>query len=150
VTSSPAKPRSHSCWSIISSKNWSEKALERFTVALNQAREEGFRGEQALRRVRSLLWPEPPASLIDEAINNDDVEFVERAVLQAFDLTDPVYVVGCQYYTTRKKISNITRELQLIAPWLSDNEARKRVRWYLEIFRAKAFLSIRRNMDKLE
>lgn len=119
-------------------------------MALNQAREEGFRGEQALRRVRSLLWPEPPASLIDEAINNDDVEFVERAVLQAFDLTDPVYVVGCQYYTTRKKISNITRELQLIAPWLSDNEARKRVRWYLEIFRAKAFLSIRRNMDKLE
>ena len=139
----PPKLRSHSCWSIIRGKNWSDKALERFTAALNQAREEGFRGEHALRRARSILWPEPPASLIDEAINNDDVEFVEQAVLQAFGLTDPVYVVGRQYYTTRKKISDITKELQLIAPWLTDSEARKRVRWCLEIFRAKVFLAAR-------
>jgi hypothetical protein len=33
-----------------------------------------------------------------------------------------VYVVGLQYYTTRKKISDITRELQSIAPWLTDGE----------------------------
>ncbi|TWV14207.1 hypothetical protein FRA07_29970, partial [Klebsiella quasipneumoniae subsp. similipneumoniae] len=46
------------------------------------------------------------------------------------------------YYTTRKKISDITREIQLVAPWLTDSEARKRVRWCLEIFRAKAFLSV--------
>ncbi|ELE9727898.1 hypothetical protein RM407_001522 [Enterobacter kobei] len=140
----PAKPHSHSCWSIIRGKNWSDKALERFTAALNQAREEGFRGEQAMRRARSILWPEPPASLVDEAMMNDDIEFVEQAVLQAFDLTDPVYVVGLQYYTTRKKISDITRELQTMAPWLTDGEARKRVRWCLEIFRAKVFLSAKK------
>lgn len=29
-----------------------------------------------------------------------------------------------------------------VAPWLTDSEARKRVRWCLEIFRAKAFLSV--------
>ncbi len=146
---SPAKPRGHSCWKAISGKNWSDKALERFTAALNQAREEGFRGEQALRRARSILWPEPPASLIDKAINKDDVEFVEQAILQVFELTDPVYVVGRQYYTTRKKISNITKELQLIAPWLTDSEARKRVRWCLEIFRAKVFLAARRDATRL-
>jgi hypothetical protein len=139
----PAKPRSHSCWSIIRGKNWSDKALERFTAALTQAREEGFRGEQAMRRARSILWPEPPASLVYEAMINEDIEFVEQAVLQAFDLTDPVYVVGRQYYTTRKKISEITRELQSLAPWLTDSEARKRVRWCLEIFRAKVFLAAR-------
>lgn len=139
----PAKPRSHSCWSIVRGKNWSDKALERLTAALNQAREEGFRGEQAMRRAWSILWPEPPASLIDEAMTNDDVEFVENAVLQAFELTDPVYVVGLQYYTTRKKISDITRDLQKLAPWLTESEARKRVRWCLEIFRAKAFLAAR-------
>ncbi|MEH1318097.1 hypothetical protein V7I44_24890, partial [Citrobacter farmeri] len=135
-------------WNVIRGRNWSDKALERFTVALNQARDEGFRGEQALRRARLILWPEPQVSVIDEAINSDDVEFVEESVLQAFDLNDPVYVVGCQYYTTRKKISDITRELQGIAPWLTDGEARKRVRWCLEIFRAKVFLSSRKLLSE--
>lgn len=139
----PAKPCGHSCWHVIRGKNWSDKALERFTAALNQAREEGYRGEQAMRRARSILWPEPPSSLIDEAMSSDDAEFMEDVVLQAFDLKDPVYIVGRQYYTTRKKISDITRELQSLAPWLTDNEARKRVRWCLEIFRAKVFLSAR-------
>ncbi|HEC5279616.1 TPA: hypothetical protein R3V32_001067 [Enterobacter cloacae] len=139
----PAKPCGHSCWQVIRGNNWSDKALERFTAALNQAREEGYRGEQAMRRARSILWPEPAASVIDEAITIDDAEFMENVVLQAFDLKDPVYIVGHQYYTTRKKISDITRDLQSMAPWLTDNEARKRVRWCLEIFRAKVFLSAR-------
>ena len=144
----PAKPCGHSCWQVIRGKNWSDKALERFTAALNQAREEGYRGEQAMRRARSILWPEPPASVIDEAMSNDDAEFMEDVVLQAFDLKDPVYIVGCQYYTTRKKISDITRDLQRMAPWLTDNEARKRVRWCLEIFRAKVFLSARHTLKE--
>ncbi|MEO3293092.1 hypothetical protein ABHD31_08055 [Enterobacter cloacae] len=144
----PAKPCGHSCWQVIRGKNWSDKALERFTAALNQAREEGYRGEQAMRRARSILWPEPAACVIDEAMTLDDAEFMEDVVLQAFDLKDPVYIVGRQYYTTRKKISDITRHLQSMAPWLTDNEARKRVRWCLEIFRAKVFLSARHTLKE--
>lgn len=144
----PAKPCGHSCWNVISGKNWSDKALERFTAALNQAREEGFRGEQAMRRARLILWPEPQVNVIDAAINNDDAKFIEDVVLQAFDLNDPVYIVGRQYYTTRKKIADITRELQSLAPWLTDSEARKRVRWCLEIFRAKVFLSARKSLKE--
>lgn len=139
----PRLLRSHACWNVIKGRIWSDKALERFTVALNQAREEGFRGQQAMNRAHSILWPQSSASVIDEALHNDDVDFVEQCVLQALDINDPVYVVGLQYYTTRKKISDITRELQAIAPWLTDGEARKRVRWCLEIFRAKVFLEAR-------
>lgn len=137
----PAKPCGHSCWNVLRGKNWSDKALERFTAALNQAREEGYRGEQAMRRARSILWPESPVSVIDQAMSSDDAKFMENVVLQAFDLKDPVYIVGRQYYTTRKKIADITRDLQHLAPWLTDSEARKRVRWCLEIFRAKVFVS---------
>jgi hypothetical protein len=89
-----------------------------------------------------------PSSIIDEAMTSDDVDFVEQSVLAAFDINDPVYVVGLQFYTTRKKISDITRELQAIAPWLTDGEARKRVRWCLEIFRAKVFLSSRKLLEE--
>jgi hypothetical protein len=38
----PKKPRGHSCWNGMKG-NWSDKALERFTAALNQARS-GFQG----------------------------------------------------------------------------------------------------------
>lgn len=137
----PRMPRGHACWNVLKGRNWSDKALERFTVALNQAREEGFRGQQAMNRAHSILWPQPPASVIDESVHNDDVDFVEQCVLQALDINDPVYVVGLQYYTTRKKISDITRELQVIAPWLTQEKARERVKWCLQIFRAKVFLS---------
>jgi hypothetical protein len=97
-----------------------------------------------MNRAHEILWPRPSVSIIDEAIRKDDTDFVEQSVLLALDLNDPVYLVGLQYYTTRKKISDITRELQVIAPWLTVDEARKRVRWCLEIFRAKVFLSARK------
>ncbi|WP_064546097.1 hypothetical protein [Kluyvera georgiana] len=144
----PRMPREHACWNVIRRGRWSDKALERFTVALDQARREGFKGEQALKRAHCILWPQAPHSIIDEAMTNDDVDFIEESVLSAFDINDPVYVIGLQYYTTRKKIADITRELQSIAPWLTDGEARKRVRWCLEIFRAKVFLSSRKLMEK--
>lgn len=68
-------------------------------------------------------------------------------MLQALDINDSVYVVGLQYYTTRKKIADIARELKMIAPWLTDRAARERVRWCLEIFRAKTFLAVRNQMQ---
>ncbi|EDJ9088458.1 hypothetical protein GFI45_25995, partial [Salmonella enterica subsp. enterica] len=64
--------------------------------------------------------------------------------LEAFSVADPVYIVGMRYYTTRRKIADIARDLQLVAPWLTNREARERVRWCLEIFRAKVFLTARR------
>lgn len=143
----PRKPTGHSCWRMMKGSRWSDKALERFTAALKQAREEGFRGQLALNRARSILWPQPAISVIDTAIHNDDVEFVEQCVLQAFDESDPVYVVGVSYYTSRKKISDITRELLAIAPWLTPEKARERVKWCLQIFRAKVYLSARKLLD---
>ena len=64
-------------------------------------------------------------------------------MLAAFDVTDPVYIIGVSYYTTRKKNSDLTREIQLIAPWLTTDEARKRVRWCVEIFSTRVYLVAR-------
>lgn len=143
---SPRKPTGHSCWRGLRAERWSDKAMERFTEAIEQARSEGFRGQQALNRAHAILWPQPTTSAIDSAMREDDVKFMEKCVLSAFETGDPVYLVGVSYYTTRKKISDITRELQLVAPWLTDSEARKRMRWCLEIFRAKVFLSVWREI----
>lgn len=142
----PRMPKGHACWHMLRGAWWSDKALERFTAAIMQAREEGFKGEQALNRAHEILWPRQPVSMIDNAVHNDDVNFVEQCVLRAFEANDPVYIIGMSYYTTRKKIADLTRDLQQIAPWLTPGEARRRVRWCIEIFRAKAFLEVRKSI----
>lgn len=144
----PRKPTSHSCWWMLKGGRWSDKALERFTTALGQAREEGFRGRNALNRAQAILWPRPANSVIDAAIHDDDSAFVEQCLLDAFESGDPVYVVGVSYYTTRKKISDITRELQRLAPWLTSDQARERVKWCLKIFQGKAYLALRKELRK--
>lgn len=146
----PKMPRNHSCWNGLRGSRWSDNALERFTAALDQARSEGFKGQHIKNRAHAILWPKEPVSVIEQALRNDDIDFVEQSVLVALDANDPVYLVGVQFYTTRKKISDITRELQSIAPWLTENEARRRVRWCLEIFRAKVFLSARKLLSEEE
>lgn len=133
-------------WSEVKQSEWSDTQLSRITEALGQAREEGFRGVQAALRARSILWPVTLSALIEESERRDDADFIEQIMLNTFDLQDPVYLVGRQFYTTRKKMSDITRELQHVAPWLTDGEARKRVRWCLEIFQAKVFLTVCRQM----
>lgn len=142
----PRAPRTHTCWQALRGGRWSDKALARFTEALSQARGEGFRGDLALARAQAILWPKTHVSIIDEALTSDDADFIESCVLEAFEQTDPVYIIGVSYYTTRNKMSDLTRDIQQIAPWLTPNEARKRVRWCVEIFRARVFLSARRNL----
>ncbi|MEJ3766300.1 MAG: hypothetical protein WGP72_11850 [Klebsiella quasipneumoniae] len=142
----PRKPAAHSCWWSVKGERWSDKALERFTAAIEQARAEGFRGPNALKRAQVILWPKQESSVIDTAISNDDADFMEKCVLDAFEVTDPIYIVGMNYYTTRKKISDITRELQKLAPWLTSDQSRERVKWCLKIFQGKAFLAARKNL----
>lgn len=146
-STAPRKPRAQACWRFSKSQRWSDAALEKFTTALNQARKEGFRGQHAIKRAHAILWPAPAVSVIDGALENDDVDFVEHCVLEAFEGNDPVYVIGRDYYTTRKKISDLTRELQRIAPWLSPEMARERVKWCLQIFRAKVYLSAKNHSE---
>ncbi|MEL6029440.1 hypothetical protein RQL66_011430 [Citrobacter freundii] len=52
-------------------------------------RDEGFKGELALKRAHAILWPKHlPASSTKQA-TNDDADFMERCVLEAFETTDP-------------------------------------------------------------
>ncbi|OAT26708.1 hypothetical protein M976_02869 [Buttiauxella ferragutiae ATCC 51602] len=123
---------------------WSDSQLSRITAALEQARHEGYKGHEAVRRAHTVLWAVSLSEMIDEVSRQDDADLIEKAVLNAFKPDDPVYCIGLNYYTTRKKISDLSRELQQVAPWLNENEARKRTRWCIQIFQAKVFLSVRK------
>ena len=135
-------------WAGAKDSDWSESQMSRITDAIEQARAEGYRGPQAIVRAHTILWPVTLGEIIDKAEDEDDADFIEEVMLKTFKTDDPVYLVGMQFYTTRNKISDIARELRLVAPWLTNGEARKRVRWCLEIFRAKIFLAVRREIDE--
>lgn len=51
----PKPPRRHACWGVLKGMRWSDDALERFTAALTQARQEGYRGEYAMTRAQAIL-----------------------------------------------------------------------------------------------
>lgn len=144
----PKMPHSHSCWHSLKGGRWSDKALEKFTAALNQARDEGFRGQQALDRARDILWPPATTSIIDAAIHNDDVDFVESCVLNALDQRDPVFVVGVDFYARKKRVSEIGRYLQWVAPWLTRQQAEDRVRWCISHFNCAVFLEMKKALEK--
>lgn len=131
-------------WSEVKPSEWTDTQLSRINDAIEQARKDGFRGMQAIVRARTILWVAPLKQVMEESERRDDADFIESIMLDTFKTDDPVYQVGVKFYTSREKMSDITRGLQGIAPWLSNNEARKRVRWCLEIFRAKVFLAVKR------
>lgn len=133
-------------WGKLKEDGWDESQLTRITEALKLAREEGFSGPQAMGRARAILWPTTLSDMIEEAERHDDADCIEQAVLRTFELEDPVYVIGMNYYTTRKKISDLARELQHAAPWLTPPMARERVKWCLQIFQAKTFIAVRQSL----
>lgn len=141
-----AQYRLENCNRLVSSAKddgWSDGQLSRITDALNQAKKEGFRGRQAVARAHTILWSLSLSEMMEQTGRRDDADCIEQAALQAFKSDDPVYIVGVRYYTTRTKISDITRELQMVAPWLTEEKARERVKWCLQIFRAKIFLAVK-------
>ena len=141
-----AQYRLENCNRLVSSARddgWSDGQLSRITDALNQAKKEGFKGRQAVARAHTILWSLSLSEMMEQTERRDDADCIEQAALQAFKSDDPVYIVGVRYYTTRAKIADITRELQTVAPWLTDDKARERVKWCLQIFRAKIFLAVK-------
>lgn len=124
---------------------WSDSQLKRITEALAQAKKEGFRGREIVRRAHTILWAKSLSEMMEGAAKKEDADLVERAVLDAFKSDDPACIIGRDFYTTRKKIADIARELQGVAPWLTEREARERTKWCIQIFQAKVFLSLRRS-----
>ena len=49
-----------------------------------------------------LRVPKALVSILNEALADDDADFMEQCVLEAFEQNDPVYIIGASYYTTRK------------------------------------------------
>ncbi|MCP6582490.1 hypothetical protein NL505_29100, partial [Klebsiella pneumoniae] len=67
----PRKPSGHSCLLGMKGDHWSDKALERFTAAIEQPRSEAYRGRQALSRPHAMLWPKTSTVAIDAATTVD-------------------------------------------------------------------------------
>lgn len=134
-------------WACLRDEEWSNSAAKNITGTLLKLHCIGYRGADLLEMAQSILWPKESLSEMMskcDAIENND--FIEQAILATLTRDDPVYIVGIEYYTNKKRISEIARNLINVAPWLTRKQSEDRARWCLEIFRAKVFLSVRNAM----
>lgn len=133
-------------WEHMRKTDWSEDKARQITEVMQTLRGEGLSGPSLLFSANRILFPGSLADYINDACDRENAEFMEAAILQAFNIHDPIFIIGKPYYTRRQSIARLARKLQELAPWLTDDKARERVKWCLQIFRAKVFLTVRLNM----
>lgn len=134
-------------WSCLRAEEWSDNEAKRITETIKSLSKIGYKGEELLRMAREILWPTISlADVISKEIKQDDNDFVEKSILAALTKDDPVYVVGVDFYARRKKISDIGRYIQKVAPWLTRKQSEDRVRWCISHFNCAVFLSFRKAM----
>ncbi|HHA2246051.1 TPA: hypothetical protein ACOEHG_000878 [Enterobacter ludwigii] len=143
-TSEQARLNGGGFWTDLQGDEWSDEAAKRITDTIKGLRKIGYRGEDLLKMAKGILWPKPTlVDAINDQMKRDDGDFVEKCILAALKSDDPVYVVGVNYYAGRKRISDIGRYLQSVAPWLSRQQAEDRARWCVSHFNSAVFLSMR-------
>ncbi|MFP2517065.1 hypothetical protein [Buttiauxella agrestis] len=104
----------------------------------------GHRGEGLLIRAELILWPQKTfGDTLTACGKRENEDFIEQAILRAVRIDDPVYIVGEYFYGKHKTIAYISHKLQVIAPWLTDKQARDRVKWCLEHFQSRVYLSLK-------
>ncbi|HAU2629002.1 TPA: hypothetical protein JCW53_002068 [Salmonella enterica subsp. enterica serovar Typhimurium] len=136
-------------WSCLQDEEWTDNEAKRITETIKGLRKIGYKGEALLSMARQILWPKQSiADLLNKEMRIEESDFVERCILSALSKDDPVFVVGIDFYACRKRVSDIGRYLQEIAPWLTRKQAEDRVRWCVNHFNCAVFLAFRDAMRK--
>ncbi|HEM6924032.1 TPA: hypothetical protein U2I32_003585 [Providencia rettgeri] len=127
-------------WRFIT--GWSGENIERFTKVFDQLSKEGYTGQELEEKARAILFPKQSLSDMFQRANDvDEADFVEKAILKAFDKSNPIYVVATDYYLGRNTLQTLANYMQeQIAPWLTIKQCIDRVRWCISLFNAKLYM----------
>ncbi|MEN7470998.1 hypothetical protein ABN069_15085 [Providencia rettgeri] len=131
---------SGSIWRFVT--GWSGENIERFTKVFEQLKKEGYTGQELEEKARAILFPKQSLSNMFQRANDvDEADFVEKAILKAFDKSNPVYVVATDYYLGRNTMQTLANYIQKqVAPWLTTKQCIDRVRWCITLFNAKLYM----------
>ncbi|EMQ3399845.1 hypothetical protein WG294_004458 [Yersinia enterocolitica] len=127
-------------WRFIS--GWSVEDTDRFTRTLEDLRKLGYQGVELLTKAQSILWPKRTISdMLQRANDEDEADFVEKAILKAFRTDNPIYVIACKYYVDRNPVQDLANYMQYqVSPWLTNKQCADRVRWCISLFDAKVYM----------
>lgn len=135
-------------WRFVS--GWSGEEMDRFTQVFDSLSKLGYQGQELLQKAQILLWPEKSiGNLLQRAGDQDDADFVEKTILQTFTKSDPIYIVARKYYIGRHTVQELANYMQRhIAPWLTNKQCADRVRWCIELFNARVFHQMAKDLSK--
>ena len=126
-------------WKFIS--GWSMEETDRFLKVIEDLRKLGYKGDELLVKAKVILWPKRSISdMIQRANDEDEADFVEKAILKAYSINNPIYVIAHKYYVGRNTVQELANYLEgNIAPWLTNKQCADRVRWCISLFDAKVY-----------
>ncbi|WP_158784129.1 hypothetical protein [Pantoea sp. BAV 3049] len=135
-------------WRFVS--GWSAEESDKFTKVLEGLRKIGYQGQELLIKAQAIIWPKRTISdMLNRANDEDEADFVEKAILKAWSKDNPVYVIACKYYVDRNTVQELANYMQYqVAPWLTNKQCADRVRWCISLFDAKVYFVLHEEMDK--
>ena len=131
---------------------WSENKGKSITATVNELYKLGYRGEELFKKAREIIIPKTSfRDLLKRAEERQEAEFIDSVIAKTFDKDNPVRVVAKMYYCNKRAISDITNYLASVGGVLmTEEQARWRVRWCLDIFNAKIYKAISYELAKEE
>lgn len=135
-------------WRFVS--GWSGEETERFTTVLEGLRKIGYQGQELLIKAQAIIWPKRTLSdILKRANDQDEADFVEKAILKAYSKDNTVYVIACKYYVDRNTVQELANYMESeISPWLSNKQCADRVRWCISLFNAKVYFVLQDEISK--
>ncbi|ELX9578597.1 hypothetical protein SLJ66_001966 [Escherichia coli] len=135
-------------WKFVT--GWSGEETERFIDVFERLRKIGYTGEQLLIKAQGILWPKRSlSSMLQRANDENEADFVEKAILKSFQKDNPIYQIACKYYLDRNTVQELANYMeQRISPWLTNKQCADRVRWCIDLFNAKVYLVLQDEIEK--
>lgn len=133
-------------WARIVHEEWNDTQMERFGVVLSQVRALGYTGEELIKKSAEILWPKKSlTSMLKQAENENEADFIEKAIIGAFQKNNPIYIFGKDYYTgIDSSYTNMGKKMHYhYAPFLTPKQCQDRIRWCIDLFNSAAFSAIK-------
>lgn len=134
---------------LMISTEWDENKGASIVKTVEDLHKLGYRGTDLFQKAKEILNPRNSFSnLFTRANEGEEAAFVDQVVLKEFTQGNPIRAVAIQYYCERKDMQEIACYLNRVhAPHLTLKQCIDRIRWCREIFKARMFYSLVREME---
>lgn len=120
-------------------EQWNSEQGDRIQLIFSKLGKQDYSGEELIRKVREIFLPSASgASVISLAKEQNDVDFVEKCLVETFMPDSPIRAVVIERYRERNYPQNVLRDLTGV----DIESCKRRARWAESWLRIWFFLQL--------